>query len=206
MNRLVRFIGSVLALALLGLAVWAVYRGIDEEPAIVGSIATAAAAIIAVVVGRERELRAELQFRHREAMLPVYMEMIDRGVNAVDRREGVDEFYKDLQIKLLSRGPLSVIKANVAWTTTTVEQIGDDFLAWERVLLAIRKDLGFDDSDFKQGDLLKAYIKPGQIDEMLAARREGREPDFESVPDPFGDLDDIAGSGPDTATSPPSVG
>jgi hypothetical protein len=181
MGRIVRFVGALLFLAGIVLLAWAIYRGVKAEPSFVGSLATAASAILVVVVGREREKRAELQAKHREVMTPVYEEFIDRVINAEERREGVTEFYKDLQLKLLLRGPASVISALRVWNQEHDVATGGDLVAWEAVLHPIRSDLGFDDSNLDAGDLLRVYIRAEQIDELMAARKEGRLPDYEQL-------------------------
>src|SRR4051812_27569576 len=109
-NRLVSAIGIVAALALVLVAVWAVIWGVLKQPAVVGSFATAAGAIIAVVLQRERENRREVVQRHREQLAPLYESLFKRfGRGGFDPENPDDrEFIYELQRKLIFYGSTPV--------------------------------------------------------------------------------------------------
>ena len=75
---LTRLFGFVLALAIVGTGIYAVVKGIQEEPSIVGSLATAMAAVLAVVYGQQRQANLDQKRAHREKLEPIYEELIER--------------------------------------------------------------------------------------------------------------------------------
>jgi hypothetical protein len=177
-TRLWSAIGFVFALALLGLGGWAVVRGVEADPSVVGSFATALGAIIAVVIQRSREKRQELEQSHREKLAPIYEELLDTMRDFESRGEAENEaFFKRLQTKLLLYGPTPVIQEWLAWRRlgeTLSEPNITLVLTWERVLRAIRKDLGHDDTDLQPGDLLRVFVN--DLDEALAADGASENP------------------------------
>jgi hypothetical protein len=164
-----RTIGVILALALLGAGAWLLIREFDKDPALVGSLLTAAGAVVTVVVGRSLDKRAELRQAHREQMAPLYLELIER-VKTVDQDdEEAAEFWRDLSTRLVLYGPAPVIRAQIA-LSRHIAAVGENVDAATPVLLerlyrAMRADLGHDDKDLPSGDLLRLYIT--DIDDLL---------------------------------------
>ena len=91
MRRVGQIIGAVVALAVLagvsGGVVWLIVRGIDSNPGLVGSLATAGGAVVAVVLGRSYDKRRELRQAHREQIAPLYEELLDVIRNIEDHGE-----------------------------------------------------------------------------------------------------------------------
>lgn len=178
MTRVWSVIGFVFALALLGLGGWAVVRGVETDPSVVGSFATALGAIVAVVIQRSREKRQELEQSHREKLAPIYEELLDNMRDFESREEAENEaFFKRLQTKLLLYGPTPVIQEWLAWRRlgeTLTEPNITLVLTWERVLRAIRKDLGHDDTDLQPGDLLRVFVN--DLDDALATDAASENP------------------------------
>ncbi|MDX6650352.1 MAG: hypothetical protein QOJ97_2303 [Solirubrobacteraceae bacterium] len=170
----------IVTVAVLGFAgglLYVIGRGVVEEPSLVGSLATALAAVLAVVIGREREKRLDLRQRHRDQIGPIYEELVGRvrefGEDDQDSAAS-EEFFKSLQTKLVLYAPPPVIKAWLEWSRTAAEaaEVADDepinipmFAAWERLLLAIRDDLGHKDGALDFWDVQRIYIN--DLDEAL---------------------------------------
>jgi hypothetical protein len=171
MTRLYRFIGFIVAIGLIGLAAWAIYKGIEKEPSIVGSLATAMAAVLAVVYGQQRQQRLELENEHRLKLEPVYAELIDR-LRGAESIETEDPFFSDFIGKLLMSGSDRVIKAWVELQRTPFTE-GEvnikSMLVAEALIKAIRADLGHSGDGLENGDLLRVYIK--DIDQNLSQER-----------------------------------
>jgi hypothetical protein len=116
MGRVYSVVGFVVAIGLIVLLGWAVVRGVIDEPGVVGSFATAAAAIAALVYGRAREQRLALQASHREKMAPIYREVIERFVKYEESGEGdLTEFFQSFMFDLSVYSPTPVVEAWIRW-------------------------------------------------------------------------------------------
>jgi hypothetical protein len=178
-SRLSQALSFVIAVAFIGGAGWLIVRGVEKEPALVGSLLTAASAVVAVAISRNMEKRAELRQIHRDQMTPLYAELIDRVRTAIEDQDPAEaeKFWKGLASRLILFGPPSVIKAQLV-LSRHFEQIEAPFapdpkamLLLERLYRAIRADLGHDDKDLDQGDLLRLYIT--DIDEVIGPFNPG---------------------------------
>ena len=176
MGRVYTALGFVLALGIIGLLGWALVRGVIDEPGVVGSFATAAAAIVAVVYGRAREQMLELQASHREKMAPIYRQLIQRFVKFEESGEAeLTEFAQEFMFDLSVYGPTPVVETWVEWTRQVAELEAADprlLFLWEQVFAVIRKDLGHDAGDLRQGDLLRVFVT--DVDKHLPADRADR--------------------------------
>jgi hypothetical protein len=146
----------------------AVVYGIIKSPGVVGSFATAAAAIGAVVFGQERQRRAALQQSHRERMAPIYEDLIERFKGATTD----PEFFSELHLNLIMFSPAPVIRAWLVWARTEpadADKPVELLQSWERVLLAIRQDLGHDDASLRFGDLQRLYVHHQDADESFGS-------------------------------------
>jgi len=155
-------LGKAIAIGVVLLGAWALIRGVEADPSVVGSLATAFAAVLVVVLQRNREKTQELEQSHREKMIPIYEEVLIAIRDSADRDEAENEdLFKQLQTRLLLYGPAPVIREWLIW-----RKLGEEMdepglalvLGWERVLRAIRADLGHDDSVLQEGDLLRVFI------------------------------------------------
>lgn len=99
---------TVLALLLALLVIAAVLWGVYKEPAIVGSFATAAGAVVALVMQRDRENRREVAQRHREELAPFYDTLFQRAAGkGLDAESPEDqEFMFELNASCSSTAPL----------------------------------------------------------------------------------------------------
>jgi hypothetical protein len=69
--------GVVAALGIVALAVWAFVKGVEKDPAVVGTVITAVAGIGIVVYQRRREKLQELERSHRLQMGPLYTQLVE---------------------------------------------------------------------------------------------------------------------------------
>jgi hypothetical protein len=168
--RLLQVVGWTLVIGVAGLAVWAFIEAVQAEPAIVGSVATAALAVGGVVWQQRRTERERLAEVRRERMAPMYEDLLGfvlRGGQSSEQGEPPEDlaaFMKDLKGRQLLLGASSeMIRAFNAWQAETQEAEANGsplgaIQAYEGLLRAIRKDLGHDDSDLAKWDLLRVFI------------------------------------------------
>lgn len=175
--------GFVLFLGLIGLAAWAFIEAVQAEPALVGSVATAAFGAVGVVWQQQRAEKERLRDAHRERMSPTYDELLRLVASQFKAGDGasrtkasekkMEEFMRDLKGRQLLLGASDeMIRAFNDWqaTTSAAQKTGNDLeaiAAWEALLLAIRKDMGHRDSDLEPWDLLRLSIT--DLDEHLSA-------------------------------------
>ena len=180
--RLLQAIGWVLVVGLGGLALWAFIEAVQAEPAIVGSIATAALAAAGVVWQQRRVESERLAEARRKRMAPMYESLLGfvmkGGHNGPSGEppEDLATFMKDLKGRQLLLGASSeMIQAFNRWQADTqaAEKSKDQVLgaveAYEDLLRAIRKDLGHDDSKLPKWDLLRIFIS--DLDDHLPRDR-----------------------------------
>lgn len=165
-------------LVLLGIcAVGVAFASGDSTAA--AALGAALVGVFSVVYQQDRQKMIDLEQAHREQMVPFYEGFIDRvreygdlvAESGGEPNEDIKAFMGDFQTKLLLRAPAPIIDAWI--TQTRVEpptEAGDPtaVLAYERLLRAIRKDLGHDDSLMPEGDLLRVFVN--DIDEHLPPR------------------------------------
>ncbi len=173
--------GFLLALGIVALVIWALVKGVEKDPAVVGTISTAVAGIVIVVYQRSREKRQELERSHRGQMTPFYKQIVETVKDFkvfADKPEGEQEaFFRDLSTTFILNGPTPVIKAWNVWQLAVAVDSGPlaSLVAFEKVLLAIREDLGHDNSALKRGDLLRLFVNEDDDDESRAIWQAVRE-------------------------------
>jgi hypothetical protein len=180
-SRLSTVVGLIVLVALLGGLVYVLVEGIRQAPEVVGSFVTALGAVVAVVAGRIWEKRQELEQARRERIAPTYSRLVEvfygaMGENAkVGEAEMLDFFHEWAQ-RVLLWGPEPVIRAFAAWRASMPDDGSDPGLeatfSFERVLYAIRDDLGNKRGGLGQGDLLRVFIN--DLDEYLALEEAQR--------------------------------
>jgi hypothetical protein len=166
-----RAFAVVVVLAALGLAVWAFIRAAVDEPAIVGSVVTVVGGFLGVQWQQRRVETDRLAQVRRDEIAPTYRELIEwfRVAGDTDKPTSEQEqFFVDLQNKLLLFGPAPVLQAWASGmrTVEAAEEDGDPkkpILAYAGILKAIRADLGHDDNNLATRDLLRVFIN--DIDE-----------------------------------------
>jgi hypothetical protein len=173
-SKLGTLFGVLLVIALIPLAFWAVIRGVLDDPGLVGTCVTAAAAIAAVLIQRDRENKREVAQRHREQLAPLYESLFERFAEGVDLQEDEQQaFILQLQRKLVLYGTTPVVAAWLRWLRSAPDEpIENDprpLLRWEDLLFVLREDLGHPRADLKPGDLLRVYIR--DADEYISGQQ-----------------------------------
>lgn len=173
--RIQTLFGMTVLLAIVGLFGWGFIEAVRAEPAVVGVVATAVLGVAGVVWQQRQTEIGRVREAHRGRMMPVYHELLklvweQAGQNR-EPSEEVVEFMRDLKSRQLVLGaPKDMIQAFNRWEreAKVAQENGDNValvVAWEDLLRAMRRDLGHDDSDLSQGELMRVFIE--DIDEFL---------------------------------------
>jgi hypothetical protein len=149
--------------------------GISPEvvAALVAAVATVLGSVATVVVGQNRSKRRELEEAHRQRKVEVYSKFIE-GVTDVLRsaagqgggkleksRRFIDFFFK-FTTDLILWGSPSVISAWSEFRDRAGESAAPQTLQrMEKLLRAIRADLGHDDRQLPEGAVVKLYLTSG---------------------------------------------
>lgn len=183
MARLGKVLAALFVIGIIGLLIWAFIRGVESDPAVVGPISTALLAFAGLVYQRSRERSQELERNHRAEMSPLYEELV-KTIKSIDEFVAKPEteqiaFFKEIATKLMLHGPSPVVRTWIAWLRAlALKPLSVQLQAQERLLLAIRDDLGLNNNALKHGDLLRLYILEEDTDEsreMWADLRSGRK-------------------------------
>jgi hypothetical protein len=174
MGFLSKVLGFVAALGVFALGVWAFIKGVEKDPAVVGTVITAVAGVAIVVYQRRREKLQELERSHRLQMGPLYTQLVEAMKDwegfAKKPQSEQEAFFKDLSTKLILFGATPVVKAWVSWQRSVASDAAppQGLIDLEKVLLAIRADLGHDNSELKRGDVLRLFVNEEDTDEDRA--------------------------------------
>lgn len=180
MKRITSALAMIAALAVIAITLGGLAYGVIEDPAVVGPLAAAAVAIGVAVFQRRWEKSQELERLHRDEMAPIYEKLIET-VKTIDEfakkpAEEQQAFFRETSTALLLHGPSPVVRAWVAWNRLLgVQPFSVPIRAQERLMLAIREDLGHDNSSLQPGELLRLYLNEEDTDEDRALWREIRE-------------------------------
>jgi hypothetical protein len=169
-SKLATVASGVLGLVLLAGLGYLLIQAIKEAPAVVGSIVTATGAVLAVVAGRVWEKRQALEQVRRERIAPTYSRLVDVFWKAM-QGEAIDEqFFHEWAQQVLLWGPEPVIRTYNEWRASVPDDGSTPepatFLNFERLLYAIRDDLGNPTGKMGKGDLLRVFVN--DIDDFLA--------------------------------------
>jgi hypothetical protein len=179
MKRITSALAMFTALAIIAITLGGLAYGVIEDPAVVGPLAAAAVAIGVAVFQRRWEKSQQLERLHRDEMAPIYEQLIETvktiGEFAKKPPEEQQAFFRETSTALLLHGPSPVVRAWVAWNRLLGTQpVSVPIRAQERLLLAIREDLGHDNSSLQPGELVSMYLNEEDSDEDRALWREIR--------------------------------
>lgn len=166
---------------LLGFGAWQALTRLAPEvgAAFLLAAGTAIASVVAVVVAKWWERRAQIEQQHRQQKIPVYdkymgfwfgMLMSGKPGAAALPEEQMAEFNREFTKQLITWGSDEVLREYVAFRRKVMAwgkgvSPTEGVLAFESLLLAIRSDLGHANKGLVQGDLLSLFIT--DIDERL---------------------------------------
>lgn len=183
MARLGRGLAALFVVGIIGLLIWAFVRGVEANPAVVGPISTALLGFAGLVYQRSRERSQELERSHRAEMSPIYEQLVEtiQSIDEFAARPDAEQvaFFKGIASKLTLHGPSPVIRTWIAWLRAlALQPLSVPLHAQERLLLAIREDLGLNSNALKRGDLVRLYLLEEDTDEsreIWRNLRSGRE-------------------------------
>jgi hypothetical protein len=169
MKRIGSALTVVVALAIILIALGGLVYGVIEDPAAVGPL-TAAAVVIGVAIYQRRwEKSQELERLHREQMSPTYTKLVET-VKSIDEfaakpEEEQQAFFKQLSTTLLLHAPSTIVRTWIGWMRSLGEPLPISLRAQERLLRAIREDLGLKSDGLLPGDLIRLYVREEDTDE-----------------------------------------
>ncbi len=175
---------AVLGFVLLGLIVWGLislgrylistFVGLNPNvaAAIVAGFATVTVSVLTVVVGKRLEALALLTKEHREKKIPVYEDFIKFWLKYLFSRKAgetqlsdqeVIQFLLDYTQRMIVWGSDEVIAAWVKFRYSSMgaAQRPDSntvLIDLEKLILAMRRDLGHKNRGFKQNDILRMFV------------------------------------------------
>jgi hypothetical protein len=152
-------------------ALWYVVTHAPEAiaAAVIAASATVLVSVFGTLAAKHLERRQEIEREQRERKLEVYRQFMDYQFAAMQgRREKLSErdrkkqdsaYYDTFPQALISWGSEDIIKKYSAWVKWGDPEAKPDIVALEKILRAIRKDLGYTNRGLKEGDLLKTFLE-----------------------------------------------
>jgi hypothetical protein len=179
------FLALAVLLALVGALVWGIARGLSSlQPGIAAAVVTASATVLisvfSVIYSKRWERRRMIEEGQRVQKLPLYEDFVGFMFRATffDAESMTEadwkQFVGNSAQKLSLWAADDVISAynnlrrvTVATPAAELDSNPAPLLAFEQLLLAIRKDLGHNNKGLTRADLLRLFIT--DIDEFLPA-------------------------------------
>lgn len=152
----------------------------DIAVAIIAAAATVLVSVISVVLGKIYEARTAIQKELRERKTPVYEEFITfifrvflgEKTGTAPTEQEMAEFLSNYNQKMMVWGSDSVLREWSAWRRCLEQHTTDpepNFVAglvqYEKLILAIRKDLGHKNEGIGKFDILRLFIN--DLDEAI---------------------------------------
>lgn len=183
-RRLGTVLQTVLGLALLLVLVagigWVVYSTVTRAPAVVAAVVTGLAALFGLGVQKYLEQQREDARERRARMAPIYEKLVRTFYKSAGGAGPVEtelrEFFDELAQGLLVWGSEPVINAWNEWRASVAGEEPDEIeglFSFERLLYAIREDLGNESKVLGRGDLLRVFVN--DIDDYLVIEAAARE-------------------------------
>ena len=175
-STLVTVVALVVVAVVVGGAGYLIYLGVRDAPSVVGALVTALGAVLAVVAGRIYETRTAIEQARRERMAPIYERLIETFYAGASGKEATEdemqEFFEQLAQRLLIWGPTPVVRAFTTWKDEVHVHEGslEALFHFERLIAAMRRDLGTKSSDLAPGDLLRVFIN--DLDEHQSGQQQ----------------------------------
>jgi hypothetical protein len=164
----------IITLAVLGFASWLIWKAVASlssqvAATLIVGIITASASIFAVIKSKHAEHRRDIENDLRKQKAPIYEEfssflfkvLMTSKTGEVVKEEEMLQFIMDFNRKLIVWGEDNVIKE---WSNfKRLHEVSDSppvmtVIAIERILYAIRADMGHKNKGLGQGDLLAIFI------------------------------------------------
>ena len=157
---------------------WVVFASLQKEvaAAIIVASATVLVSVLSVVVGKYYERKRSIEQELRQKKIPMYEEFIrfwfdlfmsDKLTGEPMKEKRMLEYFNTFTQKLMVWGSDEVVNI---WSnyrrgipvTPSASDALHSMLEFEKLLAAIRKDLGHNNRNLKEGDLLGLFINDMQ--------------------------------------------
>ena len=184
MDKLAEGIGYVLAVllavGLAGLIVWLILVLPQANPSVQSGVLAAVGAVAAVLISQRFAQRREIEARHFEQKAKAYENLVglffkylaadatkSRPPNTAQTIKVLVEFKKSMTVWASDE----VIKEWNAFEATFDQdlEIAERVMAWDKLLRALREDLGKDDSELEDGDLALLLVKSSDKKKLKSA-------------------------------------
>lgn len=184
------FLGLVAIFALLAGAGFVLFQAVDAfsdlEPEVatpvVAAVVTVTVSVFSIVWQRRVERLQRLEEEHREQKVPIYEEFMglwfrvlfsDKMGEPKPTEHELLKFFKEFTEKLMTWGSDAVIREYSTFRQMAVDPDAEpgigQMLQFEKVLFAIRRDLGHKNRELAEGDLLALFVN--DIRDQLAGAR-----------------------------------
>ena len=131
---------------------------------IIGTSGTVLAAVIAVVLGQVYSKRRDIREAQRVAKIDTYnafvKQITDALMDGTPSQIDLKKFYKEFTAKLMLAGSEDVVNAINEWRKSSNTDLKQNFLALDKLLRALRCDLGHNNRRLEKGALVKLYLNP----------------------------------------------
>lgn len=196
------FLATSLALGILGVMIWIAYRllhvmvssasklGTQVWLTVLTPSITALASVLTIVVGRYLERKMAVESHLRTRRIPVYerfvqfwFELLLSDQNEIQRQahhheQNMKDFFRDFTQKALLWASDDVLARYAAFRRSALSSgsngkyDSEGLFAFEDLLFAFRRDLGYKNKMLKRGDLLAQFVV--DIDKHLPKREHNR--------------------------------
>ncbi|WP_350343973.1 hypothetical protein PRVXT_000338 [Proteinivorax tanatarense] len=167
-------IGLIVVFIYLLVLIWSSFKGLQKEvaAAIVAAVATILVSVFSIVIAKLFERKRAIEQELREKKIPMYEEFIKFWFKVLmsEKTEAKQlseknmvVFFSEFTEKLMVWGSDEVVKK---WSNYRRLYVSDKLKSdsvnamfeFERLLMAIRKDMGHKNKDIKKGELLGLFI------------------------------------------------
>ena len=153
----------------------------DIAVAIIAAAATALVSVITIIIGKIYEARTAVQEELRKRKTPVYEEFITfifrvllgEKTGTAPTEDEMAKFLSEYNQKMMVWASDSVLKEWAAWRKSLENHDGSSennfvpgLLQYEKLILAIRKDLGHKNEGIEKFDILRLFIN--DLDKAIA--------------------------------------
>ncbi len=173
-QRALAFVSLIIGFAIIGFTAWFIWKAFASlssqvAATVIVGILTASASIFAVLKSKQAEHRRDIEQELRKQKAPIYEEfssflfkiLMSTKTGKEVSEEEMLQFIVDFNRRLIVWGADSVIKE---WSNFKQLHEGTDYppvmnlIVIERILYAIRTDMGHKNKGMGQGDLLSIFI------------------------------------------------
>jgi len=182
-NTLIGLLILLVAGALLMVLVRAVFGLLGSaEPAVLAAVIVTSGTILvsvgSLIWSNRSQQRQQAQQAQRDRKADAYEELLDywfwvmrerRNAPPAKRKQRDEKYRATVPQKLITWGSEDVIKEFTAQVGPSGVTEETSMLGFEKLLLAVRKDLGHTNKNLEEGDLLRPFLKG--VDEAVQEKR-----------------------------------